>query len=397
VGKLIKPLTPNEIYESLRGGAGTPLLDEGRHAANLQWQAEQHRADLITKQADLVRAGWQGTASDSASGAVKPLADSALVGSLRLAMAEKIMDRQSSSFHGAANSVRPVAAAPPEPNFVDMMWPFVDYDKKVADYQADAQHNINVFRGYDTTSEGHEMAMSDYPTADDMGGSITVSDGDDRIDEPGGGPREGTEPFGGRLEPGGDPGGEPGGGPGSGPGSGPDSGPGNGPGGGPGRGPAGGPGSVPGGQQQTSPNDFVPRPVVPPGSVPVPGGPAPGSPGPGGFVPGFTGGDPYGTGGSDPRGGSYGRGPGAGALERGLGIRGGALAAEEAAARRSAAAAARNSSGLMGGAPVGAGRGKGEDDDEHKRKVLIETDSEGLFGSDELTAPQVIGDDEYED
>ena len=51
----------------------------------------------------------------------------------------------------------------------------------------------------------------------------------------------------------------------------------------------------------------------------------------------------------------------------------------------------------MTGAPLGAGRGKGDEDDEHKRKVLIEADAEGVFGSDVLTAPQVIGDDEYED
>jgi hypothetical protein len=49
------------------------------------------------------------------------------------------------------------------------------------------------------------------------------------------------------------------------------------------------------------------------------------------------------------------------------------------------------------GAPVGAGRGKGDEDEEHQRKVLIEADAEGTFGSDVLTAPQVIGDDEYED
>jgi hypothetical protein len=49
------------------------------------------------------------------------------------------------------------------------------------------------------------------------------------------------------------------------------------------------------------------------------------------------------------------------------------------------------------GAPVGAGRGKDDEDTEHQRKVLIETDAEATFGSDELTAPQVIGDDEYEE
>jgi hypothetical protein len=48
------------------------------------------------------------------------------------------------------------------------------------------------------------------------------------------------------------------------------------------------------------------------------------------------------------------------------------------------------------GAPAGGGRGKDEDA-EHERKVLIEADPEETFGSEVLTAPQVIGDEEYED
>ena len=76
----------------------------------------------------------------------------------------------------------------------------------------------------------------------------------------------------------------------------------------------------------------------------------------------------------------------------------GALAAEEAAVRRGAQAAAggRGGMGAMA-APIGAGRGKDEEDTEHERKVLIEADPEDTFGSEELTAPPVIGDDEYED
>jgi hypothetical protein len=71
----------------------------------------------------------------------------------------------------------------------------------------------------------------------------------------------------------------------------------------------------------------------------------------------------------------------------------GALAAEEVAAQR---AAARGGPGMMGATPAGS-RGKGDGDEEHQRKILIESDPESLFGSDVLTAPQVIGDDEYED
>jgi hypothetical protein len=77
------------------------------------------------------------------------------------------------------------------------------------------------------------------------------------------------------------------------------------------------------------------------------------------------------------------------------------LAAEEAAARRAGqvagVAGARSGGAGPMGAPVGAGRGKDDEDTEHQRKVLIEADAEDTFGSDVLTAPQVIGDDEYED
>ncbi|MFL6141554.1 MAG: hypothetical protein ACJ72N_06760 [Labedaea sp.] len=49
----------------------------------------------------------------------------------------------------------------------------------------------------------------------------------------------------------------------------------------------------------------------------------------------------------------------------------------------------------MGGMPVGAGgRGRDEEDLERRAPVYLrEHDPEGLFGTDELTAPPVIGED----
>ncbi|MFD2397890.1 hypothetical protein ACFSVJ_15630 [Prauserella oleivorans] len=40
---------------------------------------------------------------------------------------------------------------------------------------------------------------------------------------------------------------------------------------------------------------------------------------------------------------------------------------------------------------AGAGRGQGSDDEEHQRKFLIDEDGNTLFGTDEKTAPPVIG------
>jgi hypothetical protein len=43
---------------------------------------------------------------------------------------------------------------------------------------------------------------------------------------------------------------------------------------------------------------------------------------------------------------------------------------------------------------MGAGRGPGGEDEEHSRKYPFEPDPEELFGTDLLTAPPVIGEED---
>lgn len=303
MGELIKPLSPHDIYVQLTSGEGTDRLDAAKDAARLQREAQSERADIIRRQADLIAAGWEGTASTSATEAVQPLSTNAALGAVLLATSEELMSWQSESFHTAANSVRPVSSEPPEPDILDMTWPFVDYEKQVTDYQADANHNIEVFRGYDTVSEGHEAGMREYTPADSSGGTIGVADSGDSIEVPDQGqPGDTADPFGERRDPGGPPAGPPNGGP-----------------------PVGGPppvsGPLPDTQQSqdTTPSDVVGQPVgpqqgpLPPGQ-PVSTGPAPGGFGPGLPVGGYSGGGPGSTGGPGARGGMYGGsgGPGSG-------------------------------------------------------------------------------------
>ncbi|WP_156754496.1 WXG100 family type VII secretion target [Actinokineospora pegani] len=95
-------------------------------------------------------------------------------------------------------------------------------------------------------------------------------------------------------------------------------------------------------------------------------------------------------------------GPGAGAGAGGFGAKGGAgvgagaLAAEQAlAGNRGGAGAAgagagRGGMGGMGG--MGGARGQGGGDEEHDRpSYLVEADPDQVFGTDEITAPPVIG------
>lgn len=392
-------MSPHQIYEYLTNGPGTAKLDEAQAATRALAAKEEERVELIRKQAELIRSGWQGSASDGAFGATQPLAASVMPGADQLSRAEDLLDRQSGSFHRAANSVRPVPSAPPQMDILDTMLPFTDFEKEVKAYQADAHHNIEVFRGYDNASEYNQTNIpAQYSTISHSGGNISVTTDDARrggtgdfIDvadfEP---PRGGNE-SGERGDPGGRPAGgspirEPAGGS-------PVSGP-------PVNGPAD---ALP--PRQTTPSDFAPPSVNVPGfpsTQPTPTGLTPG-----GLVAGLpVGGFPSsGTGklgarsGSPGPSGRGGPGPGVRGGVPGVGPGVGAIAAEEAAARRAAAAAVARGAGpgVMGGAPVGAGRGKGDEDEEHQRKILIEIDPESTFGSEVLTAPQVIGDDDYED
>jgi hypothetical protein len=109
-------------------------------------------------------------------------------------------------------------------------------------------------------------------------------------------------------------------------------------------------------------------------------------PGGGGFGGGPGGSSGYGPGGQGSQGG-MGRGSGFG--PGGMGP-GGALAAAEGGALRGGPAGGRG--GAPGGMMPPGKRGEGDDDSEHQRaSYLVEGDPDEVFGTDEPTAPPVIG------
>lgn len=394
---------PRVLIEKLRNGPGAERLGLAQKATNAEATEQFRRAATIELMVTKISDGWQGAAGTNAASMAAPLQELAGEDAQRLFGAQDLLDRQTGSFSRAVNDLRPMTDAPPTMS-MDEAAPWEnDHDQAVRTYQDDLQHNIDVYRRYDGASGYNETNMpSEYKAGRPSENSVSVKPPHATIDVDDSGPGNGG--------PGGD-----------------SSGPGNYsgfssepyPGGnGPVSGPPGGYPGEPGGR--TTPNDWVAPSAdspYPPGVVPpAPVGREPVGQGPGGFVPGGQTGGPGGTGydGGRTPGGPGGSGsgwpgaggrtagpgrPGAGARTFGPGpaVGAGALAAEEAAARRAAAAASARGGTSPMAAPMGAGRGKDDEDDEHKRKVLMESDSEDTFGSDELTAPQVIGDDEYED
>jgi hypothetical protein len=154
-------------------------------------------------------------------------------------------------------------------------------------------------------------------------------------------------------------------------------------------------------QNLTTPEAFIPNPVevnVSTGDVHGRGGGAP----PVGGLPisgGLGFGDAVGRArdGGVSRGGSgFGSGAGRGASGSGgpgAGVRGPASAAGAMGAGAAAEGRGAGRGAGMGGMPLGGGgRGQGDEDTEHERpEFLVEPDPESVFGTDEATAPPVIG------
>ncbi len=343
-----------------------------------------------------MESAWQGEASGAARRGAGPVAAEYSEASMHLYDAQDLTTRQTGSFERGRNAVVPV---PPEP---DAVQPWVSASPEGATYQhrqgqhnAAAQQNVDVMTGYGNASDHNTVNLpSRYgELMDDQAGFSVGSTG-------GGTDSGGTDPGG--SGPAGDTGAS--GGPGS---SGPGSG-GPGPVGGS-HGPVGGPGGA------TPPPGTPPAPgngtTTPGGYTPVPGGgltPIPGiepgqlrpAPSGGGFVTGV--GFPGAASGGGASGG-YGGGPrgGAGGPVAGGPLRGGPAAGAEPHGQNArptpvtGAAPGRAGAPGMGGMPMGGGRGRGDEDTERKTPTYLEGgDPEDLYGSELLTAPPVIGDED---
>lgn len=381
---------------------------------------------------------WEGDTADAAGKGLDPLVDAHADSAPLLDKTVESLTAQITMFSDAKHRVVPVPDVPPAPAPYPSAWEVItnptSIPKSVAEHKSYAsgveahevanENNIRVMEQYasGTNSTSSELPR-DYGVLEDDGSDMSISDGKIRKGhsitnnppEAGGtsaSSAAGTSSFGGGgggsyggapsvHSPGGggagplQPGGQAGvGGPGAG------GGPGGGGGGLPPAGtrPVGAPivggpigGPVGGGGDNTRKGPFSGgvRPGTP-GGRPA-GGSSAGSRLAGGGAGAPKGGAVAGTGGGPKAGGGGGLGAGKGA---GVGGPGGGAAAAANAAKAGGGVGGRG--GMAGMAGGGAGKGK-EEDKEHKRAdYLQENDPESLFGTDEKTAPPVIGDPTFD-
>ncbi|EHR63951.1 hypothetical protein [Saccharomonospora cyanea] len=413
-----RQLNAHQIYEQLRAGDNGSSLMTGRDSASTLKNSFGERIGEMDALASRMDEAWQGDSAEAAKAGAHPLKQWLEDSQIKLYESDNTMASQLDAFNTVMSQVQPVPAQPPESDFLNDITPWeTDTDRAIQQYNAMAQANVEAYNAYYAASSSNAQSMPNYSTVDgefgdvEVDGSGTGGGGGAGGGSIGGGPYpggsvpSGSYPGGGGSYPGGGAGGGSiGGGPYPG-GSVPS---GSYPGGGGSYAGGGGPGYqyTPGQyDDSTSASNFtVPKTTVPDFST-----------GGGGYSPNLsTGGGPGGGLGPGGSGGGFSGAGGPGALGAGgaMGVGGAMGAAGPGAA--SGAAAPGASSGLagrgamggaaaagagargMGGMPMGAmggagGRGQGAEDEEHQRKYLIEEDGDSLFGSDELTAPPVIG------
>nr|WP_091289115.1 hypothetical protein [Amycolatopsis xylanica] len=414
-----------QIWYQLNHGPGPQSISDGQSSAATLKSVYQQRLTTIDKLARDMDAAWQGGGVQAAQAAgAHPLKAWMLDSGRKLTESDKYLGEQHEAFNTVISKVVQVPEKPPENNFLNSITPWeTDTDRAIKDYNKNGQANVDAFNEYFKASNANGEKM---PTYSQMSGDVdkvgVTGDGKDGNgkdkDKPGGddgkgvddgGKGRGSIPGGGSVPGGGSipGGGSMPGGPGSIPGYKPGQIPGA-PGGyKPPNIPGYQPGQVPGGPGSYTPpkypgwNDDTRAAGYQPGSIPgfgpgsgsgsIPGGGSGFTPGGGGSID--TGGFGPGSGGAIGTGG-FGPGSGTGAALPGQGLGPGAGAGGAGAAGAAGAAAAAGKGGMMGGGMGGMGhgaKGGGAEDTERSSKFLLGEDGNELFGTDELTAPPVIG------
>ncbi|WP_027941590.1 PPE domain-containing protein [Amycolatopsis taiwanensis] len=388
-----------QIYQQITGGEGPGSLQQGADAARNLERTHSNRADQIAALNKEMDAAWQGGSAQAAQAGGHPLETWLNDSAQNLGTSSQYIGNQVNDFSVVAQRVQPLPENPPSMGFLDHINPWSDKDSEIKEYNQKGQQNVDAFNAYYQASAQNAAGMPQYkawtgnPISDGGGGNGGGGNG-------GGGGTGGGGGFGGG---GGTGGGVGFGGGGAGGGAG-GIGTGGGGAGGIGSGGHGGAGDIggigsgaggvgSGGYTPPSWNDTTAAGYTPPNTNFTSGlGPnnfSPSSFGPGG---GSGAGDASGIGGFGPGGaGSMSAGSTTGAAPGSASAAGGAGGAYGAAGARPGAAGAAGRSGMSGMGGAHGGRGQGAEDEEHQTKYLVSEDPNELFGTDELTAPPVIG------
>jgi hypothetical protein len=364
-----RTINARQIWEQIKPGNSSSIHTGASAAGSLQ-SVHDRRSKEIDAINQVMDAAWQGQASQQVQAGAHPLGVWLQDSASNLGKSKNYLTNQGEAFDQVHLKVQEIAATPPHQGFLDHINPLSDKDAEILKYNEQGQTNVQAFNAYYRSSAQNAAGMPQYKAWDgnNFSGDKKGHGSGNGTNPPGGG---GNVPVAGGGIPGpvgrlpGDGRSLPGGG-------------GRLPGGGvykPDPAKYGGPSYKTPSRDGTAAAGYTPSTSAAGGFGPTGAGGGVGGFSAGGFGP--VGSGSLGAGASS--GAAAGRGSGA-ATAGGRGAAGGAAGA----------AGGRGTSGTSGMGGQG-GRGKGGDDEEHQTKYLVGEDPNELFGTDELTAPPVIG------
>ncbi|MFF1607145.1 hypothetical protein ACFVYA_05135 [Amycolatopsis sp. NPDC058278] len=174
------PLTAAEIYAQITGGQGSSSLSDAQRDADHLTTRMVERAQRISALRAKTMSGWRGDAGEAAADATRPLVQAAADDAVHLRNAQAAVGAQMDAFGTAKNSVKPVAAQPPELQVDDVLHAvsgdgWGSYHAKVAGWQADSQANIDAFSAYHSASSANGGQMpSQYAQLADSGAPVSM-------------------------------------------------------------------------------------------------------------------------------------------------------------------------------------------------------------------------------
>ncbi|MFB9929632.1 PPE domain-containing protein [Amycolatopsis halotolerans] len=171
-------MTPAEIYHKVTSGPGPESLSTTQRSARDLSERLLERADEIASLAEKVRAGWQGVSAEEAANSASPLLAASLDHSANLVFAQNAADGQLSAFQAIKNTVRPVGDRPEitAQDVYDSLNGRPGYFGKLDQWQADAQHNVDAYTGYhSTTGTNSDRIPARYAELSDTGASVELA------------------------------------------------------------------------------------------------------------------------------------------------------------------------------------------------------------------------------
>ncbi len=144
-----------QIYQMFHSGPGTTGMYHATDGAATQMSTQDDLNNQIIQLNSKMAGAWDGEASEQAMSGAVPLANAAQDATNALAVHQNVLSSQAEAFTTARNSVTNVPSQMPNNTMNDVLAVFGDtgpLDDQISQYNASSQHNVAVYQTYAQTS-----------------------------------------------------------------------------------------------------------------------------------------------------------------------------------------------------------------------------------------------------